>query len=64
MRKKYEEPIIKVVKLNPEQAVLAHCSTLGITGSDGNWAGYCSGGPTNFCKKSSSSTNVDYDAYS
>ena len=68
MRKKYEEPVIKVVKLNPEQAVLQHCSTLATTSlSDWNWSGNCNQatGTNSACKKSSSTNEgTDYSAYS
>ncbi|NOZ64475.1 MAG: hypothetical protein GXO71_06045 [Caldiserica bacterium] len=67
MRKKYIEPVVKVVKLNPEQAVLQHCSTLAVGLSDSNWSGNCNAesATNNACKKSSSTVaGTDYAAYS
>ncbi|GEM_PF-3744354 len=67
MKRKYTEPVVKVVKLNPEQAVLQHCSTLASGLSDSNWSGNCNVATetNNACKKSSSLVaGTDYAAYS
>lgn len=64
MKRKYVEPEIKAVKLNPEQAVLQHCSTLAVT-LDTNTFLRCNVAPYD-CKKSGNTypTETDYDAYS